>query len=262
MRAHVLQGGEAAQDVQGGLGPHARHARDVVARVADQGLQVRPGGGLDAGFGREFGLGDEFFRLARGVVEHHRVGEALLEVLVRADDDHRALCAEARGQARDAVVGLGGLGHDDRHAEQGQPFQKRRHLPGQGLGHGFAVCLVVGVDIAAKRRPAAVQEKNQMRGGFVPQQFEQQAEDHVQGVGGEPVRTGDVAEGVVAAVDKGAAVDEEDGLGAEAQSFGQGHGAPSQRRRAASLAVFTARRPWVQPPVAGSRQGFLKRVVE
>ena len=221
-----LQARIRAQDVQGGLGADAGHARNVVAGVADQGLEIGPDRGGKARLGLEGLQGGELFRLARGVVEHHARSQALLEVLVGADDDHRALGAEPGGQAGDAVVGFGRLGHDDRESEQARRGEHRLDLDGQGLGHGFPVGLVVGVDAGPEGRAAPVQEKHGMGRGFVTQKPQQQAQDHEQGVGGKAVRTRDVAVGMVAAVEVGTAVDEEYRAVGEAESRCQGHGAP------------------------------------
>ena len=242
MVAHVLQGGVGAQHVQGGLGPDAGHARNVVAGVADQRLQVGPRGRGDAALGFQIGPGGEFFRLARRVVEHDCAVQALLEVLVRADDDHRPGAAEPGGQARDAVVGLGALGHDDRKPEQAHAGEHRFDLRRQGLGHGFPVGLVIRENILAEGRTASVQEKHGMARGFVAQQAQQQAHDHVYGVGGEAVRPRDVAEGVVAPVEVGAAVDEEDRTLAETESLGQGHGAPCRNEEKQSAWGLYGRR--------------------
>ena len=109
--ADGLQRGIVVEQLFRGLLAHAADAGDVVAGVPDDGLHVGPLGGGESGFLLETPEGDDFL-VAAGGVPHHDVGvEALLEVLVRGDEDHRAFLAVALGKRGEAVVGLAAFGY-------------------------------------------------------------------------------------------------------------------------------------------------------
>ena len=89
--ADVFQAGEVPEDLQGRLGTNARHARDVVHGIAGQGLQVRPKGDGNTGLFLHALHGDNLFVLG-GRIPHDDIGpQALLQILVRRDNDHGVL---------------------------------------------------------------------------------------------------------------------------------------------------------------------------
>ena len=208
----VLQTGADLEDLARGLGADARHAGNIVAGVAHQGLHVGPLGRADPALGPEFGFVEELF-LARRRIPHIDVGtQALFQILVAADDDHRVPGRKAGRQGGDAVIGLAALGDFQLEAQGVHHAQDGLDLPGQILGHGVAVGLVQRKDVVTKIFALAVLDEDEMTGPLLAQNAQQHTGHHHQGVGGEPVGTLHIFIGEKAAVNEGGTVHQKYGI--------------------------------------------------
>ena len=208
----VLQAGTDLENLARGLGADARHAGDIVAGVAHQGLHVGPLGRAHPALGPEFGFVEKFF-LARRRIPHIDVGaQALFQILVAADDDHRALGRKTGSQGGDAVIGLAALRDFQLEAQGMHHAQDGLDLPGQILGHGVAVGLVQRKDIVAKIFALAVFDEDEMPGPLLAQDAQQHAGHHHQGVGGETVGALHIFIGEKAAINEGGTVHQKYGI--------------------------------------------------
>ena len=226
MVADVLKTGADGEDLARGLGTDARHAGDVVAGIADEGLHVGPLGGRHAALCREIGLAHQLFFLG-GRVPHVDVGaQALFQVLVAADDDDGMFRREARRQRGDAVVGLAALRDFQPQAQGPHHAVDGIQLAYQIFGRGIAVGLVEGEYLVPEVGALAVLHEGEIAGALFAQDAQQHAADHYQGIGGETVGTLHVPVGKKAAIDDGRAIHEKDGLCGKPEALFQRHGNP------------------------------------
>ena len=171
-----IQPAEAAQQGQGGLFPHARHAGDVIDFVAHKGQQI------DDPLRRN----TEFIlhplavqhRVGHGVDQRDPLAHKLGHVLVAGGDDHRRTrLAGLAGQGADNIIGLNpGL------AEQGQAHGahdavNRLYLLTQLVRHGRAVGLVLGIPLIAEGFALGVEHHGDGAGGVILAQPAQHVND-------------------------------------------------------------------------------------
>ena len=151
MVVDVLQAAELLHERQGGLLADARHAGNVVRRIAHQALHVD-----------ELGRGDAVFCLDGGGVhgdgflvggQQHRGGVVhQLQAVPVAGGEQRgtALGLAGGGQSAENVIGLPArLAHLHK-TQVGQQFLQHRHLLGQFLRHAVAGGLVAVVGLVAE----------------------------------------------------------------------------------------------------------------
>ena len=189
---------ELAHPLGRGLLPHARDARQVVARVAAQ--------------GREIGV----LRRGEAVAVHHlarvdpgEVGDAALRVQHRdvvADQLERVAVAGADehleplglclgGQRGDEVVGLVALDPEVGDVQRPQHLLDEVHLAAEVVGRGRAIGLVLGVALAAERGPRDVEAHREVGGLLVAQHVDQHRREAVDRVGGLPGAGAEVLRG-------------------------------------------------------------------
>ena len=229
MVADVLKAGADGEDLARGLGADARHAGDVVAGIADEGLHIGPLGGRHAVLRREVGLAHQLL-FPGGRVPHVDVGaQALFQVLVAADDDDGMFRREARRQRGDAVVGLAALRDFQPDAQGPHHALDGFQLAHQVFGRGIAVGLVEGEYLVPEVGALAVLHEGEIAGALLAQDAQQHAADHHQGIGGEAVGTLHVPVGKKAAIDEGRAIHEKDGLCGKPEALFQRHGNPGLR---------------------------------
>ncbi len=167
----------------GDLLADARHARDVVDRIAPQRLHV------DHLFGHDAELLFNVFRADHPPV--HRVhhvdpgADQLHQVLVRGDDrDGRALLLGELGVGGDQVVGLVPLLFDRGDVEGAHRLPAQRDLRGQVLRHLRPVGLVLGVDVVAEAVAARIEDhRDRLAVADVAQQLQKHVGEAVDGEG-------------------------------------------------------------------------------
>ncbi len=150
--------------------------------------------------------------------------EALAQVFVRADDDHRTILGKAGRQGGDAVVGLAAFGD-----LQGQSQSPHQAFDGVDLAdevfrRRIAVGLVQREQLVAEVFAPAVEHEDEVPGLLFPQDAQQHARNYQQCVGGKAVRALHAPVGIKTPVDEGRAVHEKNGLFGQAQALFQRHG--------------------------------------
>ena len=199
--------------INGALLANSRHARHVVASVADEGQHV------DDLIRRDAELVEHPLRVEPGaifprVVDADAAADQLEEVLVDRDDgDLETGCLRTSGDGADDVVCLVAAGGQDRHPQGLARLVHPVDLLRQIVGHGGAVRLVVGRDTVAKGRPGQVERRGEVGRRMVLNQLAQHGDEHVHGVRRVPLLIGEAAaaERVIRAVHLRAAVDQEEG---------------------------------------------------
>ena len=229
MVADVLKAGTNGKNLARGLGTDARHAGDVVAGITDKGLHVGPLAGRHAALRREVGLAHQLFFLG-GRIPHIDIGaQALLQVLVAADDDDGMFPREARRQRSDAVVGLAALRDFKPQAQGPHHALDGVQLAYQVFGRGVTVGLVKGEYLVPEVGALAVLHEGEIAGALFAQDAQQHTADHHQGIGGKAVGALHVPVGKKAAIDEGRAIHEKDGLCGKPEALFQRHGNPGLR---------------------------------
>ena len=191
---------------------NARHAGDIVARVAHQGFEVdnvdgRKAVDLTKALGRHVlrrGLAH-----ARGNELDGRVlGHELQRILVSRGDDTVPACAFALARDRaDQIVGFKARELVAGDVHRVEHVLEHRHLHGELFGHGVARGLVALVLEVAKRRLAAVEGDAQRLGLFLVEQAPEHREKAEDRMGEEAVARGERTDAVIGAVDDGVAVE-------------------------------------------------------
>ncbi len=154
---------------------------------------------------------------------NHIFVKALLEVLVRGQNNNRAFCLVFLSQCADAVIRLDTVRDHQLEAEQFDSLLHRFDLLGQRFRHGRAVGLVLFIQIVAERLALAIHQESHMAGLFIADQVHEHPHDRIDGIGRESVRAREVGTGVKRAVEQGGAVDEVDGVLVEIETFFYGH---------------------------------------
>ena len=193
-RCAVEHGGETAvllDELQRRLFADARHAGNVVRRIAHQALDVdqlrgRKAVGLADVIGRDaHGIGDAALRVEDG---GSFAGE--LKGIAVAGDEHgfAALALAGGGDGAQDVVRLvaGALEHRDAH--QADQLADDRILRAQFVRHGLARGLVIGVLLRADRRRVDVERHGQAVRLLVGDDLEEHHHKAVHGVGRRAVR--------------------------------------------------------------------------
>ena len=204
-----------AQELDGRLFADARHARDVVARVAHQALEIGDLRGRDAEI-----LKHLFRRIAHHVahtalgIEHvARFAHQLHGVAVAGDQQgvNARLLAAARHRAQDIVGFKGGAGQlPDAHGRQALAHQiKLRAQLGRG---GLAAGLVFAVILMAEGRAVQVKGDGEIRRLFIADDLEQHGKKAEYGVGVDSVFIGKRRQGVKRAVHQAVAVHDHKGF--------------------------------------------------
>ena len=144
---HTLKIGVVGEELCCALGPHARHAWHVVARVAHQSEKITQLRRTDAKLCQNRRRVDDDLLL---VIPHDDAGRRALlahqlhQVLVASDDHHRAdtRLARIRHACGDHVVCLKPLSRKDRQAKVRASFLHPLNLGAQRSGHRRALRLV------------------------------------------------------------------------------------------------------------------------
>ena len=195
-------------ELHGCLLTHPGNARNIVGRVAHQGLDLDHPGGLDAELGPHLFDADEL--VFHGVEHGHPLGHQLHQVLVAGhQDDLGPVAVPAAGQGGQNVVGLIAGQLNGRNAVGCNDLFDTRDLLPQRVRHGLPVGLVVAVALVAKGLARRVKNDRQMArliGVLDPLEHVHKAED---GVGRKAAGVTQLAHGVEGAVDVGLAVDQE-----------------------------------------------------
>ena len=214
----VFQGVMLADQLLCRFRADAGHAGNVVRAVAGKGEIVEQLTGRQAVLLRHRRL--VHHPVIHRVPQGHVGRDQLEQILVAGNDHHPApLPGHAGGHRGDQVVRLlvVVLEHED--PVSGHTLADVRDLHGQILGHGRPVGLVLVVEPVAEDRPPGVEGHGQVPGAALAQQAPQDAEKAEDGVGRQPARGGQWPDGVIGAVDVGAAVDQVQFRGGHELSF-------------------------------------------
>ena len=198
----------------GGLGADPGHAGQVVARLADEGGQVRVALGGDAvallDLGRRHPA--QGGHALDGVEHGAALGDGLEGVAVAgAQEDLHARPLAGGGQCGEDVVGLVAVLGEPADAHRVEDLLDELDLADEGLGRGVAGALVLGVLLGAEGAAREVEGHGHMRGGLLLDEGEQHGGEAVDGVGGLAGGGREVlhGQGVVGPEGHGVAVDEE-----------------------------------------------------
>lgn len=134
--------------------------------------------------------------------------QALLEVLVRTDDDDGPFVAVAGGEGGYAVVGFAAVRDFKRQPQRRDHAADGFQLLHQRFGSRCALRLVEWKEVVAECRPLAIQHEGEMARLLFTQQPQEDARDDEQGVGRKAVRPLHVLEGVEPPEDEGRAIHE------------------------------------------------------
>ena len=243
----VVEGGVLAEQVFGGLLAHAGHARDVVGRVADDGLIVHHLLRADAELAHHVVGGDVILVVARQIDDGALVHQ-LQQVAVAGDNfDAQSLRGAPAGGRAEHVVGLEAFHFEARDVEGVHHLADALDLRAQVVGHLGARSLVFGVDIVAEGL-AGIEGHRQVIGLFLlvdAQEFAGEAVDAGGGFafGGLPARRAAgriTGEGIIHAIGQGMAVN---------QVQRRGHGVMGVMR---GIRDKTARATWKYLAAGGS----------
>ena len=203
----VVEGAELLQQFRRRLDPDAGDARHVVDRVAGQRQQVHHLFGGDPPVGLQ-PVDVEDFVLAQ-VEDADAVGQELPGVLVGgADEDVEVALGPAPGEGRDHVVGLEARLDQDGDAERLEQPLDDGDLRAEVLGHLLALALVVGEDLGAEDRPAAVERRREIVGLAGFQEVQQVSEDAEDRVRRPPIRPRHQGDRVEDLIDQGIGVED------------------------------------------------------
>jgi hypothetical protein len=162
----------------------ARHALDVVDRVAHQREHVHDLFGKDAEFvlDRSRVVPGAFFLRVKHT---DAVAHQLEEILVAGDDgDVEARGDSLRGQRTDHVVGFIALRRQDRHAQRLTGGVHHRNLYGELVGHRRAIRLVVRHEIVAEGASGQIERRADVFRLVLVQQLAQHRDEDIDRVGG------------------------------------------------------------------------------
>ena len=214
----VFQGMVGADELLRRLRADTGHAGNVVRAVAGEGEIVEQLAGRQAVLLRHRRL--VHHPVVHRIPQGHIGGDQLEQVLVAGHDHHPAPLAGHAGRHRgDQVVRLLVVVLEHKDPVGGHALADVRDLHGQVLGHGRPVGLVPVVEPVTEYRSPGVEGHGPVLGAALAQQAPQDAEKAEDRVGRQPARGGQRPDGVVGAVDVGAAVDQ--------VQFGAGHGVSS-----------------------------------
>ena len=181
---HTVQAAEPLYQSQRGLFANARHAGNIVRRIAHQALDVDELGRFHAVFFPDGVLvhGQSFFV---GGQQHRGSGADQLQAVPVAGGQQ---CNTARspvggGQRAQKIVGLPARAAYLRKAQVVQQFFQHRHLLGQFLGHSVAGGFVAVVGLVAEGGCALVPGNGHSVGAVGSQQVEQNVLKPKDGVG-------------------------------------------------------------------------------
>ena len=203
---------EFLEPLDGGLGAAARHARDIVDTVADQGQVV------DDALRRHAELGDDPLPVqalvAHGIDQGDVLSYQLRQILVAGGDEGcQAAGGGAGRQGADDVVGFHFWHRQQRQPQGTDHGVERLDLLPQIVRHGRAMGLVVGVEIVAEGLARGIEHhRHQFRLIILPQ-LAQHVDHAYQGAGGLPFGVGQLGQGVIGAEEVGGGVDEDQGKG-------------------------------------------------
>ena len=192
----------------GGLGAHLLHAGHVVHRVAHEGEVVDDALGRHAELGQDPGFIQRF--VAHGVDQAHIGRDQLRQVFVAGGNQH-PMTAGGRlaRQGADDVIGFDAADLKHGPTQQAHHFVDGLDLLHQGLGHGRAVALVVGVPLVAEGGPGCVEHTGRMLGGVLLAQALHHGHHAVHRPRGETGGRAQVGHRVEGAVEVAGAVDQE-----------------------------------------------------
>ena len=165
----------------------ARHAFDIVDRVARQRLDIDQRRRLDAEALAHLARADA--PIAHRVPQRHVRPDQLHEVLVRRDErDDEVFFRRALGERADHVVGLEALDHQRLDPKRLDRAMDIRNLHDQIVRRLAAVGLVIGEQVVAKSSLRRVEDDRDMRRAHVLQQLQQHPDEAVHRLGRQPAR--------------------------------------------------------------------------
>ena len=211
MRVHAVQRAEIVQQLQRGLFAHARHAGDVVRRVAHQRLEVDQIDRVKAVFFAELfgiiGLVGGLPHAGRDQAHGRPAADQLQAVPVAGDDDAAvAVLVRAAADRADQVVRLVARQLAAHEPHRVQHFLHHRQLGGELIRHALAGGLI-GIKLQmAEGFFLYVKAHDRAVGLLVVLQLEQRGQKAVDRVGGQALVVGELPHAVKRAVQNAVAV--------------------------------------------------------